>query len=478
MRAVLPLLMPSVLTIVGIVGTAGPVPAQSQDPLIGVWEGKLAVGGRDLRIVFHVTSLEDGSLGATMDSPDQGATGIPVGEVGHDGTKVHFGVTVAHGAFDGTLSDDHDSIAGTWSQGAASLPLTLRRVGAPPEPDRPQEPKPPFPYHSEEVRLSDPAPGVTLAATLTLPNGAGPFPAVVLVTGSGPQDRDETVMGHKPFLVLADYLTRHGIAVLRYDDRGVGQSTGDFATATTEDFTTDALAAVSYLRARPEIAPDEIGILGHSEGALVAPLAAVRSSQVAFIVLLAGPGVPGLQIIEEQGELIGRAMGTPDSILALNRRTQARLAEIVAQEPDSAKAAPRLRGVLEEARERLPADARAEAEASVETTVRQVNSPWFRFFLSYDPRPTLERVKVPVLALGGSKDLQVPARQNLDSIAAALRRGGNSDVTTTLLPDLNHLFQKADKGTPSEYAAIPETMDPTALAAVSTWISDRFDSGP
>lgn len=473
MKAVLRSLIPSALSCLSILYPAGSTPAQTQDPLVGVWEGRLAVGGSGLRVVFHVTTSDDGSLGATMDSPDQGATGIPVDQVERDGNEVHFGVTAVHGAFHGTILDDHASIAGTWTQGATSLPLTLKRGSAPSKPARPQEPRPPFPYHSEEVSISDPAPGVTLAGTLTLPRGAGPFPAVVLVTGSGPQDRDETVMGHKPFLVLSDYLTRHGIAVLRYDDRGVGESTGDFAAATTEDFTTDALAAVSYLKTRPRIASDKIGILGHSEGGLVAPLGAVRSSRVAFIVLLAAPGLPGARILEEQGELIGRALGTPDSILALNRCTQARLAKIIANEPDPAKAAPRLRDVLEEARAQLPAD----AEPSVEGTVRQVNSPWFRFFLGYDPRPTLQQVEVPVLALGGSKDLQVPARENLDSIAAALRRGGNGDVTTTLLPGLNHLFQKADKGTPTEYASIPETVDPAALRAVSTWITDRFGSG-
>ncbi len=474
MTAVLPLLVSTVFMGMGVLYPAGPTPAQTSDPLVGNWEGKLDVGGTSLRIVFHVRATDEGSLEATMDSPDQGAAGIPVGDVTHQGAKVHFGVTVAHGAFDGTMSDDATSITGTWTQGAASLPLTLARVAEASEPDRPQEPHPPFPYRAEEVRIPDPASAVELAGTLTLPKGAGPFPAVVLVTGSGPQDRNEAIMGHKPFLVLADYLTRRGVAVLRYDDRGVGRSTGDFTAATSEDFTTDALAAVSFLRGRDEIAPDRIGILGHSEGGLVAPMAAARSPDVAFIVLLAGPGVPGERIIEEQAELIGRAMGTPEQILELNKRTQARLARIVAEEPDPAAAAPRLRAVLEEARETLPPEARSQAEQTAEATVRQINSPWFRFFLTYDPRPTLEQVKVPVLALGGSKDLQVPARESLREIEAALRRGGNPDVTATLLPGLNHLFQKADKGVPSEYATISETIDPTALTAISTWIHQRF----
>ncbi len=458
---------------------AGPAGGQTQepDPLVGTWSGKLTVGnGMSLRVVFHITAKDDGTLGGTLDSPDQGATGIPLTEVTRTDAKVHIGSAAVHGTFDGTLSKDHASVAGTWTQPGGSLPLTLERGAAAPAPARPQEPKPPFPYRSEEVHIAEPGSSVVLAGTLTLPKGPGPFPAAVLVTGSGPQDRNETILGHKPFLVLADYLTRHGIAVLRYDDRGVAGSTGDFSAATSKDFATDALAAVSFLHSHAEIAPDKIGIIGHSEGGLIAPMAAVHSPEVAFIVLLAGPGVPGSEIIEEQGELIGRAMGTPENILALNKRTQARLAKIVADEPDPAIAAPKLRAVLEAARDSLPPDAREQATRSLDTSAKEVNSPWFRFFLSYDPRPTLEKVKVPVLAIGGSKDLQVPAKQNLAEIAKALHEGGDKDVTTVLLPGLNHLFQKAETGAPSEYAQIPETMDPSALSTVTDWIVKRFGS--
>lgn len=449
--------------------------AQQPNPLVGTWSGTLSVGhGVTLRLVFHVNAKEDGSLSGTLDSPDQGATGIPLSEVTLVDAKVHFGVASAHAAFDGTLSQSHNSIVGSWSQGTVSLPLTLAHGTGAAQANRPQEPKPPFPYRAEDVHVAVPGTNVVLAGTLTLPRGPGPFPAAVLVTGSGPQDRDETIMGHKPFLVLSDYLTRHGVAVLRYDDRGVGKSTGVFAEATTRDFANDALAAVEFLHRRPEIAHDRIGVIGHSEGGLIAPMVAVRSSDVAYIVLLAGPGLPGEQIIQEQGELIGRAMGTPANILALNKRVQARLAEVVAKEPDPAAAVPKLRAILEEARDSLPPEARDEATRTMDTTIRQINSPWFRFFLKYDPRPTLEKVRVPVLAIGGSKDLQVPAEQNLTEIEKALRRGGDKDVTTVLLPGLNHLFQKAKTGAPSEYARIAETMDPSALSTVTNWILKRF----
>ncbi len=469
----LPLFLAAGLAAAPTVGTA-----QTPDPLVGAWAGALTVGGgMQLHVIFHVTAKDDGTLGGTMDSPDQGATGIPLSDVSRTDAKVHIGVAVVHGAFDGTLSGNHDSIVGTWTQGTASLPLTLDRGAGAPAPARPQEPKPPFPYRSEDVHVAVPHTQVVLAGTLTLPEGSGPFPAAVLVTGSGPQDRDETIMGHKPFLVLSDYLTRHGVAVLRYDDRGVGGSTGNFAEATSVDFADDALAAVAFLHGRPEIAHDRIGVIGHSEGGLIAPMAAVRSSEVAFIVLLAGPGLPGKDIIEEQGQLIGRAMGTPEHILALNKRVQERLAEVVAHEPDPAAAVPKLRAVLEEARDSLPPEARDEMTRSMDATIRQVNSPWFRFFLQYDPRPTLEKVRIPVLAIDGSKDLQVPPKQNLAEIEKALRKGGDQDVTTVLLPGLNHLFQKAETGAPSEYATIPETMDPSALSTVTSWILKRFGRG-
>jgi fermentation-respiration switch protein FrsA (DUF1100 family) len=456
--------------------------APQTPPIVGSWTGALTVqGGMQLHVVFHVTAAADGTLSATMDSPDQGAKGIPVSGVTVKGDSVRFEVAVANGAFDGSFAKDHKSIDGTWSQNGASLPLKLTR-GEAPAPARPQRPEPPFPYRSIDVTIPNTAAGVELAGTLTLPQGEGPFPAAVLVTGSGPQDRDETILGHKPFLVLSDYLTRHGIAVLRYDDRGVGKSTGVFANSTSEDNAADALAAVEFARSRPEIAKDKVGIIGHSEGGLVGPMVAARSNDVAFVVMLAGPGLTGREILHLQGELIARAEGAPEDAVQRNWETQKKLFDIVEAEPDPKVAAPKLLAVLKEAVAALPADERAKdaqqtSDAALEAQVKQVNSPWMRFFLTYNPVPTLEKVKVPVLALDGSKDLQVPPRQDLDSIAAALHRGGNKDVTTEMLPGLNHLFQHAATGAPTEYASIEETLAPEAMKIVSDWILKRFGPG-
>lgn len=476
------------VTLLALLGS--PVGACAQDlaqapPVVGTWAGKLVVSaGVQYRIIFHITAGDDGTLAGTLDSPDQGATGLALSGVSVSGDSVRFEFATSNVVYAGAFAADHQSIDGNWIQGPMTLPLELARSeGDTAGPARPQEPKPPFPYRSEDVTIPNPAaPGVTLAGTLTLPRGEGPFPAVVLVTGSGPQDRDEALLGHKPFLVLSDYLTRKGIAVLRYDDRGVAKSTGVYATATSEDNASDALAAVAYARSRPEIAADKVGIAGHSEGGLVGPLAASKSPDVAFVVMLAGPGLPGRDILIMQGELIARASGVPEDLIASNEETQKKLFDIIAAEPDPKAAAPKLLAALKETVAALPAEVRAQAEAqtsdeALQAQVAQANSPWMRFFINYDPRPTLEKVKVPVLALDGEKDLQVPPKEDLAEIEAALRRGGNPDVTTKLLPGLNHLFQHATTGAPAEYAQIEETFSPEAMELVSSWILERFGPG-
>jgi pimeloyl-ACP methyl ester carboxylesterase len=303
----------------------------------------------------------------------------------------------------------------------------------------------------------------------------------VLITGSGPQDRDETVAGHRPFLVLADHLTRHGVAVLRYDDRGFGESSGNFASATSNDFAADVLAAVAYLKTRNDIDAKRIGLMGHSEGGLVAPIVAAHSRDVAFVVLLAGPGVKGIDILLLQAEKIARAGGTPDRLIQLNQKAQRSLFAVAQEEQDTAVAARRMRAVMQMFIDSLTAEDRrtlgftdAASNSLIETMVRQVNGPWFRYFLDYDPRGNLEHVTVPVLALNGEKDLQVPHEQNLPTIEAALRAGGNQDITIRLLPGLNHLFQTAKTGSPSEYAGIEETFAPAALDVISSWITQRF----
>jgi pimeloyl-ACP methyl ester carboxylesterase len=299
---------------------------------------------------------------------------------------------------------------------------------------------------------------VTLAATLTVPQGKGPFPAVVLITGSGPQDRDESLLGHKPFLVLSDYLTRHGIAVLRADDRGTAKSTGDFSTGTTADFATDTEAGIIYLRTRPEIDPHKIGLIGHSEGGVIAPMIAARNKDVAFIVMMAGTGVPGDAVLVAQGEAIQIAGGMSPDEAAKKAAKEKEILTLVETEKDEA--------VLEkEMKEKMAGDI---PENQMGAQIKQVTSPWFRYFLTYDPAIALRKVTCPVLAMNGSLDKQVLPDQNLPAIRKALADNPRAEVDE--LPGLNHLFQTAKTGSPSEYAQIDETISPVALDKMASWI--------
>ncbi len=435
-------------------------PAAPSD-IDGAWMGTLDVGTMKLRLVFHITNTEDGLM-ATADSPDQNAMGMPVTTVTQNGSSLRLEMKQIGGVFDGNISKDLASISGTWTQRGNSLPLVLNKVKdkAELERRRPQNPVRPYPYREEEVSYHNPVQGDTLAATLTIPTGKGPFPAVLLITGSGPQDRDESLMGHKPFLVLSDWLTRKGIVVLRADDRGVGKSTGDFATATTADFATDVEAGVAFLKIRPEVDPRKIGLIGHSEGGIIAPMVAARNHDVAFIVMMAGSGVPGDQILVEQTLLISEGAGMSNDKAEKNAAKERKLLALLGKEKDEAV-------LKKELREEL-ADQIKDPQLGAQ--INAITSPWFRYFLAYDPATALRKVKCPVLVLSGEKDLQVPPNQNLPAIRKALEDAGNKNFEIDELPGLNHLFQDANTGAPSEYAEIEETMSPVALEKISSWI--------
>jgi fermentation-respiration switch protein FrsA (DUF1100 family) len=442
--------------------------------ITATWQGILKVSGFELRIVFNVSD-SSGTLNTTLDSPDQNAYGIPVDSTVFRNDSVYFGIPSIKGFFDGVLQGD--SIPGTWHQGGNAWPLILKKIDKVEGPKRTQIPQKPYPYNEEDVTFVDKEAGIELAGTLTFPKEGGPFPAVVLVTGSGPQDRDETLLGHKPFLVLADYLTRQGIAVLRYDDRGVGKSAGKFSTATTQDFVNDALAAVEYLENRKDIRKNETGIIGHSEGGLVAPLAAVKSSDVNFIVLMAGPGVPGKEILPEQSKLIEKSMGMSDEKIEKGNALAEKFYDIVENEKDSAAAAEKIKTLYRNYYASLDSTDKAEfgndPESVFERQAQTLLTPWFRYFLSYDPKPTLEKVKVPVLAINGENDLQVPPKQNLPVIEEALKEGGNKDFKVVEIPKLNHLFQTSETGSPTEYSKIEETISPKALEIIGNWIKEH-----
>lgn len=460
----------------------------------GIFEGPLTVGAVNLRLGFHLKKKEDGGWTGKMDSIDQGARGIPLSSVKVDGDAVTLEFKAGGLKYAAKLSADGQSLDGTFEQGGLKLPLTLKRVEKATVLIRPQEPKKPYPYKEEEVKYENPkAKGVKLAGSLTLPQGEGPFPCVILISGSGPQDRNEELLGHKPFLVLADHLTRNGVAVLRFDDRGVAKSTGNHNVATSADFATDVEAGIDFLKTRKEINTKRIGLMGHSEGGLIAPMvAAARPEDVAFIVLLAGPGLPGDEILHMQSSLIAKVGGSSEASLKRQRSTLDLAFKAMREEQDEKKLLARLKEEIRRVMAELTPEEKAELKKELDKENKKTDeevmklavdmadqnlarlaSPWMRYFLTYDPRPTLAKVKCPVLAVNGDLDLQVPWEENLKAVEKALKDGGNADVTCARCRGLNHLFQHTKTGSPSEYGNIEETFDPATMAKITEWIRQK-----
>jgi len=360
-----------------------------------------------------------------MDSPDQGATGIPVTSTVYEHPNLTLKITNAGIEYGGVYSES--MITGIFRQGGKSFPLDLKREAIEKAKlVRPQEPVKPYPYYSEEVTFKNEKAGIKLAGTLTLPQQDGHFTAVILITGSGPQNRDEELMGHKPFLVISDYLTKNGIAVLRYDDRGTAQSEGDFKTATSMDLASDAEAAIAYLKTRKEINKKKIGLIGHSEGGIIAPMVASKTKDVGFIVLLAGTGIRGDKLLLLQQELIGRVSGASESDLQKSKEINSKVFEMVLNSTDDEKLKTDLTNFIKQKTLENPDVEKPQGVSNdefVKAQVDQVTSPWMQFFIRYNPAPTLEKVKCPVLALNGEKDLQVPPKENLEAINASLKKG-------------------------------------------------------
>lgn len=444
--------------------------ASDQDKAAGIWVGSIPAGALSLRIVVKISKSADGSLTGKMDSLDQGAKDLQLSDISLKDGVFHFEFKPGGASYEGKLSEDGREVSGNWTQRGHSVPLTFQRVEKPPETRRPQDPQKPYPYDEEDVAYDNKAAsGVRLAGTLTIPRGAGPFPAVVLITGSGPQNRDEELLGHRPFLVLSDHLTRHGIEVLRVDDRGIAKSTGDFSKATTEDFATDVMASIEFLKSRKEVNQKQIGLIGHSEGGIIAPMVAAKSTDIAFIVLMAGTSLTGEQIIYLQSALISKAAGATDAQLAKNRKIEESMFAVLKQEKDDEVARKKLQEILTQANAEENSGEKID-QAAIDAQVKSFASPWFRFFATYDPKPALSRVKCPVLILNGSNDLQVPPSGNLPGMVEALEAGGNKDYEVVKLPMLNHLFQTSETGSPADYSKISETIAPVALETMSSWI--------
>lgn len=439
--------------------------------IAGQWNGILKVPGAQLRLVFNIQKTAN-SISATMDSPDQGAKGIPVSTSSFENSALKITVANLKIEYEGTLGKDN-IILGNFKQAGQSFPMNLSKDKVEKEAlIRPQEPTKPYSYYSEDIIFENKKAGITLAGTLTLPKKDGVFPAVILISGSGPQNRNEELLGHKPFLVLSDYLTKNGIAVLRYDDRGVAASKGNFKTATSLDFSTDVEAGIEYLKTRKEINKSKIGLIGHSEGGIIAPMVASKSKDVAFIVLLAGTGIQGDQLLLLQQQLIGKVSGMSDEELQKNKLSNSKIYDIANKSTSTEQLQTNLTNYIKQ-NPNTEKPAGMTDEEFLKLQVQQIATPWMHYFIKYNPAPTLEKVKCPVLALNGEKDLQVPPKENLTAIKEALSKGGNKNVTAIELPNLNHLFQECKTGSPQEYATIEQTFSPAALTEILEWIQTQ-----
>ena len=421
----------------------------------GYWKGEMNVGVQKLETAFDIKAVENG-YAATFDVPAQGAYDIPVDETLFQDGHLQLTMSAMGANYSGTLKDD--VIEGEFTQNGMTFPLNLARSEMKEQKKtRPQDPQPPFHYQIEEVTFVNEKEGNTLAGTLTIPEGEGSFPAMVLVSGSGQQNRDEELMNHRPFWVIADYCARHGIAVLRYDDRGVGGSDGEVKNATSMDFSYDAEAAFDYLCKRKEINVTKVGILGHSEGGVINFMVSSRRPEVAFLVSLAGPSVNGIAVLKEQQAAILRASGMSEEMVQFNGNANAQMFDIIETSNDREEADTLLRQLLK---------GWGYNEELTEQTVGQMASPWMYYFLRYDPTDAIVKTNCPALLLNGSKDLQVIASQNLSGYEKIIAEHGKTNLTLRELPDLNHLFQHCETGSPNEYFEIEETISPEVLEMV------------
>ena len=459
--------------------------AQSQS-VSGNWEGTLNVQGTELPVIFHIKKDSSNNLTATFDSPKQNAYNLPCSDVITKDDSLILMMKMVNGRYEGLLSADKKTAIGKWFQGNNNLPLTLKKTSdvlTVKEFKRPQTPKPPFSYQIEEVVYFNADKSIQFGATFTYPSKtAGKiYPTVLLITGSGQQDRDETIFDHKSFAVIADYLTRQGIAVLRVDDRGKGKTTGDYSQSTSADFALDAAAGINYLKSRRETDSLNLGIIGHSEGGMIALIVAAKRKDIRFIVLLAGPAIPIINLMEQQSVDVAASTGVSATDLELYRPLYKNMVMAVIKEKDTAIATKNATDVFNYWQNKTtPAvvknttgvtDEKSKA-TFIAVFVQQLQQPWFKYFMQFNPEDYLSKVQCAVLALNGEKDIQVAAAPNLACIHKILSKNNNRNFKTQVLPGLNHLFQHCNKCSVDEYAELEETFAPEDLQIMTEWITE------
>ncbi len=444
--------------------------------ITGIWNGAIEVDkDKKINFIFNIQKNEK-TYQTTIDIPTQRVNGINAIKTSFKGDSLIIDLSNVGMKYSGQLNADHTSINGKMVEGLNSFTLNLSRnsVSETPQANRPQEPLKPYPYIEEIVSFVNKDANLTLVGTFTHPKVVGKHPVAILISGSGPQDRDETISQHKPFLVLADYLTKQGIAVLRYDDRGFGESTGNHSDATTYDFALDVLSAIDYLKTRNDIDTNKIGLIGHSEGGIIAPLVANKSNDVAFIVSLAGTGISGTELSVIQSKTM-RPFPVPDEVAYEKAIREA--IEITKQDKEVSEIKPQLNehyfttiapilknvGIPE-----------TKVDEIIAGLVDMRTTKWVRYFYDYNPADEYKKVGCPVLSLNGSLDTQVEAKINQDGLRDALTEGISQDFKIIELEGLNHLFQTAKTGKMDEYSEIEETFSPKALKIISDWILERI----
>jgi hypothetical protein len=426
--------------------------------IAGEWFGKLNVMGTSLSLSFDFQQAEDKWTG-TMSVPQQNAKGIPLTAVTNQDNGLQFLFDAAGITFTGKWNEKQE-IEGTFMQNGQNFQLVLSRENtAAVKPNRPQEPKAPFPYGIEEVTFENTEDKIKLAGTFTYPQTKKPYPVVILISGSGPQNRNSEILEHQSFWVIADYLTRNGIGVLRFDERGIGKSEGDFANATSFDFATDVEAAVAYLKNKSGVDIRKIGLIGHSEGGMIAPIVASRDKSISFIVLLAAPGIPCSELLIEQNYLVGKTQGMSEEQLQEAQKVNQSLYTILKSKESNEAIKPKLKAILEQSR-----------LTDSDAQLHQMLSPWFRTFIQYEPAVYLEQLKCPILVLNGEKDIQVAAHSNTNGIKIATNKGKNKKVELKIYPQLNHLFQTCTTCSVDEYGSLEETFSPLVLNDIKNWI--------
>ncbi len=453
--------------------------AQTNASFIGSWQGKINPGV-ELRVIFHITEDGRGGLVATTDSPDQAAYGIKCDTIIINGEKISIKIRKMGGSFEGRMLND-STIGGKIIQ-QIEIPITLKKGVIPIERMRPQTPQPPFPYKSEDIEYTNADGSIRYGATITIPAGPGPFPAAILITGSGAQTRDEDIMGHKLFAVLADHLTRKGFILLRVDDRGVGRTTGKFSEATSEDFANDVSTGIDFLLSRPEVNKLKLGMIGHSEGGMIAPMVAIKRKDISFIVLLAGPGVKIIDLMTGQGVAILRSSGVSEPAIAAYGPLYKQMLGQTLNSPDTGSAIATVKQTMEawvittekKLVVELGLDTPEGRNSIVSNLVQPLHSPWFKYFIAFDPQPYLERLSCKVLAINGDKDIQVISQQNLPAIEAALKKSKSPAYLVKELPGLNHLFQTCIKCNLLEYGELEESFSPVALTLISEWLVNNI----